>query len=130
MFKHINTLRPTLRATKFNLHKPQFNTLRMVHSIASANEFRESTASGKVLVDFFATWCGPCKMVSPLIEKLDTQYSDIKFFKLDIEAVPEIASELEVSTVPTFILYNDGKVVNIVRGAAPPKIKAALDELK
>lgn len=129
MFKHINTLRsPSLVSTQNCLRK--LKTFRMVHNIASASEYRESIASGKVLVDFFATWCGPCKMVAPLIDKLDAQYPDIKFFKLDIEAVPEIASELEVSTVPTFIFFNDGKVVNIVRGAAPPKIKAALDELK
>lgn len=69
-------------------------------------------------------------MVAPVLDKLEPQYSSIKFFKLDIEEVPEVSSEFEVSTVPTFILFKDGKVAEVVKGAAPAKIKQVLDQHK
>lgn len=102
----------------------------MVHTVTSASEFNEAVASGAVVVDFFATWCGPCKMVAPLLEKLEPKFESIKFLKIDIEEVPEIASEYQVSAVPTFLYFKDGKVVNVVRGAAPAKIQQGLEELK
>ena len=71
--------------------------------------------AGIVLVDFFATWCGPCQMMAPIIEEMINDYKDkkgIKIGKLDIDGSQEIASKYNVMSVPSFLLFKDGKVVN------------------
>lgn len=115
-------------ATRTN--KFSFNQLRMVQSITSAQEFNDAISKGLVIVDFYATWCGPCKMVAPIVEKLEPQYEGVKFLKVDIEQVADVASKYEVTAVPSFIYLKDGQVVDVVRGAAPAQIKQGLDKLK
>ncbi len=62
-----------------------------------------------VLVDFFATWCGPCRMLGPILEELEPQYEGkIKFVKLDVDEAPDIANQYGVRGVPTLILFKDG----------------------
>lgn len=102
----------------------------MVQSITSAQEFNDAISKGLVIVDFYATWCGPCKMVAPIVEKLEPQYEGVKFLKVDIEQVADVASKYEVTAVPSFIYLKDGQVVDVVRGAAPAQIKQGLDKLK
>lgn len=123
-FRIANTVRS--RAT---LNISPFLNKRMVHSVTSAQEFNSAISQGKVLVDFYATWCGPCKMISPLLEKLEPQFPDIKFLKLDTEEVPEIASQFTVSNVPTFLFFKDGQQIDVVKGAAPAKLKASIENL-
>lgn len=77
-------------------------------------------SSQPVLVDFFATWCGPCKMVSPLLEQISEEMADkVKVCKIDIDQSPEIASKYGVMSIPTFIMYKDGKDVAKNVGAMP-----------
>ncbi|PLN80247.1 thioredoxin [Aspergillus taichungensis] len=71
--------------------------------------FKALTSSGPVVVDFFATWCGPCKAVAPVVGKLSETYSDVRFIQVDVDKLKTVATELEVRAMPTFVLFKDGK---------------------
>ncbi len=69
--------------------------------------------SGPMIVDFFATWCGPCKMLSPVLERVHEKYGDsLKILKIDIDKHEELAREYEVMSVPTLFFYLNGEVVS------------------
>lgn len=73
-----------------------------------------------VLVDFWATWCGPCRMVAPVLEQIaDEMEGKVKIAKLDIDAHQEVAIQFSVSSIPTFILFKGGEMVDRMMGAAP-----------
>ena len=75
------------------------------------NEFAEKIKTkGKVLVDCYANWCGPCKMLSPIIDEVASEYSDITFFKIDVDEADEICSKYNIMTIPTLLLFEDGKL--------------------
>ncbi|MBQ8968123.1 MAG: thioredoxin [Bacteroidaceae bacterium] len=91
----------------------------MALHITSEN-FRELTQSGKPLViDFWATWCGPCKRVAPIIEELATEYTDrVNIGKCDVEEDEELAMQFQVSSIPTIVFIKaDGTLANRVVGA-------------
>ncbi|KAA8909054.1 hypothetical protein TRICI_004643 [Trichomonascus ciferrii] len=90
-------------------------------------DFDKEIASGTTFVDFYATWCGPCKAIAPMVEKLSDQFTTIKFFKLDVDEVSEVAASEGISAMPTLVLYKDGKAVETVVGANIQKIKSVLE---
>ncbi|GMM40546.1 Thioredoxin-3, mitochondrial [Hanseniaspora uvarum DSM 2768] len=105
-----------------------------VTSINTPAEFQSQVLTaqdGKVkIVDFYATWCGPCKAIAPMIEKWSTnQYADanVDFFKVDVDVVGDVAREQEVSAMPTFILFKDGQRVDQIIGADLRGLKTKLD---
>lgn len=82
-------------------------------------EFNELIKKEKVLVDFFATWCGPCKMIGPSIEKLAQENSDVVVIKVDVDKYPEIAASYNVQTIPTLITFKEGQIVSRKIGFVP-----------
>lgn len=91
----------------------------MLIHITSKAEFDKEIASGKVLVDFFAVWCGPCTMLSPLVEKLATANPELKVLKVDVDKVEEAAAAYNVYSIPTLLYFEEGKAIRQSVGYIP-----------
>ena len=72
-----------------------------------------------VLLDFFATWCGPCKMLAPILDEIAEEREDIKVCKVDVDQEPELAAQYQVVSIPTLFVMEKGEVVNQSLGAKP-----------
>jgi len=84
-----------------------------------------------VVVDFYADWCGPCKMIEPVVHQLSKEYHDkVKFVKIDTDANQEIAMQFGIMSIPTLMFFSKGKVEDIVIGAVPSAVlKSKVDAL-
>ncbi|KAL1406287.1 hypothetical protein Q8F55_007983 [Vanrija albida] len=101
----------------------------MVKAIESVDEFKALIAGPEpVVIDFWATWCGPCKLISPHFNKLEEKFPGVKFVKVDIEEQPEIAQEQGIKAMPTFKAYKDGEVIDQLTGAVPAKLTALVEK--
>jgi thioredoxin 1 len=83
-------------------------------------------SSGWVLVDYFAEWCGPCKRFSPTLSRLSCEFTNINFFKVDVEQLDDKAQDANIQAMPTFVLYRDGEEVGRVTGADQTKLTLLL----
>ena len=91
-----------------------------VINITSANFESEVLHSDKpVLLDFWATWCGPCRMLSPIVDEVAEERGDIKVGKVNVDEQPELAGQFDVMSIPTLLVFENGKLVNRAVGARP-----------
>lgn len=95
--------------------------------IVTKNEYDNEIKEGVVLVDFFAEWCGPCKMIAPVLEQLAPEFEGkAKIIKVDVDAEPSIAQRYGIMSIPTLILFKDSQVFKTVVGF---QSKQMLEEL-
>eukprot|EP00088_Acartia_fossae_P051840 TRINITY_DN582_c0_g1_i3.p2 TRINITY_DN582_c0_g1~~TRINITY_DN582_c0_g1_i3.p2 ORF type:complete len:106 (-),score=40.14 TRINITY_DN582_c0_g1_i3:15-332(-) len=105
----------------------------MVRQIKDMADFKEALKSAEkklVVVDFFATWCGPCKMIAPHMEEMDKSMDDVVFLKVDVDECEDIAEENSISAMPTFIFMKEGKQVTVLTGANVEKLKELVNTHK
>ena len=79
-------------------------------------------SSNPVVIDFHATWCGPCKVLSPILEELDDEIEGVEFVKLDVDQHPQIAGQNQVMGVPTVVILKDGEVKDRFVGVQPKEV--------
>ena len=87
------------------------------------NNFREEVLNSekKVLLDFWAPWCGPCRMVVPMVEEIAKERPDIKVGKINVDENPELATRFRIMSIPTLVVMENGKIIRQERGAKPKK---------
>ena len=83
-------------------------------------------AKGTVLIDFWASWCGPCRMLSPIVDQVAEEHHDIKVSKINVDEEPELASQFDVMSIPMLVVFKDGQKVNESVGLIP---KEKVEEL-
>lgn len=104
----------------------------MTHTFTD-NNFDVETSSGLVLIDFWATWCGPCQIQGPIIEQLANELSEqeMKIGKLDVDANPNTAQKYGILSIPTLLFMNDGEIVKQVSGVhTKSQLLSILNELR
>ena len=90
--------------------------------ILNSNEFDNAIASGIVLVDFYADWCGPCKMLSPLLEEINNEEGNIKIVKINVDNSKFLTSYFNIKSIPTLVLLKDGQFIHRLTGFKPKNI--------
>ncbi|KTW27129.1 thioredoxin [Pneumocystis jirovecii RU7] len=99
----------------------------MVHAISSMNEFKNKISSEQLtVVDFFATWCGPCKAIAPKFQEFSEKYQNVAFLKVDVDEHNDIASEYCVTAMPTFMFFKSGNKLCEVVGASSKKLEETI----
>ncbi len=84
----------------------------MIKEIETVSEFNEAIKGEKVLVDFYAVWCGPCKMLAPIVEKVIEENPTYTLLRVDVDKCEDLAREYRIVSIPTLIFFKDGKLVN------------------
>ncbi|KAI0502992.1 thioredoxin-like protein [Xylaria bambusicola] len=101
-------------------------------NIASSGEWQRILSSSTIVItDFYADWCGPCKMIAPVFESLSTKFSKpgkITFCKVNVDNHQSIAQSHGVTAMPTFLIFQNGSVIETIRGANPPALTAAVEK--
>lgn len=105
----------------------------MVHKVTNSADLKAKLAeagSNLVVIDFFATWCGPCKSISPRVEELAKEHPDVVFLKVDVDECEDIATEYDVQSMPTFVFIINNAKVDGFSGANYDKLRDTVVKLK
>ena len=95
----------------------------------NAAQFKQAVAEGRaMLLDFYADWCGPCKMLAPVIHELETEYTDVKFCKVNVDEEGELADAFKVTSIPMVAFVKDNTFVDVSVGYVPKEKLAKLIE--
>ncbi|MBE6896573.1 MAG: thioredoxin [Ruminococcaceae bacterium] len=102
----------------------------MAYVVLTSENFEEEVIKSDkpVLVDFWATWCGPCRMIAPIVEQIADENEDIKVCKVDVDDQPELTSSFGIQSIPTLIVFKNGEIANKAVGARSKE--AILEMLK
>lgn len=102
----------------------------MAYVVLTSENFEEEVIKSDkpVLVDFWATWCGPCRMIAPIVEQIAEENADIKVCKVDVDDQPELTSSFGIQSIPTLIVFKNGEITNKAVGARSKE--AILEMLK
>ena len=102
----------------------------MAYVVLTSENFEEEVIKSDkpVLVDFWATWCGPCRMIAPIVEQIAEENEDIKVCKVDVDDQPELTSSFGIQSIPTLIVFKNGEIANKAVGARSKE--AILEMLK
>ncbi|KAG4302266.1 hypothetical protein PCK1_001538 [Pneumocystis canis] len=99
----------------------------MVHQVSSRDEFKTKISTNQLtVVDFFATWCGPCKAIAPQLVELSKKYPNVVFLKVDVDELCELASDYGISAMPTFLFFKNGEKMAEVVGASCSKVEQTI----
>ena len=90
-----------------------------VINITKDNFDQVKNSEKRVLLDFFATWCGPCRMVSPIVDEIAQEYPQYMVCKINVDEQPELSQAFNIMTIPTLIVMKDGEILNQASGAMP-----------
>ena len=114
----------------FLYNKKEFFIMKTVTSLLEFNNLLKESGQKPVVVDFHASWCGPCKMIAPMFESLDRNYnSAIVFVKVDVDEANDIAEKYNVSALPTFMVFWDMKPTKTVTGANTKVLERLVESL-
>ncbi|PAV79385.1 hypothetical protein WR25_20621 [Diploscapter pachys] len=81
-----------------------------------------------IVIDFFATWCGPCKLIAPKFKKMSDEFSRVVFAKVDVDECEDIMANYDIKVMPTFILFKDGKQIDLVEGSIEEELRSKISK--
>jgi thioredoxin 1 len=99
-----------------------------MEKVLTDSNFKDEISEGLLLVDFWAPWCAPCRMLGPILEEIDKEFNDITIGKLNVDENPQTAQEFRIMSIPLVILFKDGEAVESLLGLRPKQ--AYLDAIE
>lgn len=125
----MSTARPSLALAAFPVRtRARARRLKLIESKEAFQEALAAAGDKLVVVDFSATWCGPCKMIKPFFHSLCDKYSNVVFLEVDVDDCQDVAADCEVKCMPTFQFYKKGQKVGEFSGANKEKLEATITE--
>ncbi|KAF7998353.1 hypothetical protein HCN44_009751 [Aphidius gifuensis] len=102
--------------------------VQVIEGLPSLEKIIAEAGDKLIVIDFFATWCGPCKMIAPKYEELSKENTNVVFLKVDVDDNEEIAIKYEISSMPTFVFIKNNQVVHQFAGASLDKLKDSIQK--